>query len=191
MILFLCRHVQVENPLNLCYGQSEIPLKEPIAHHTLQALSEFRKSFQGITYCSGLSRTYNLAQKLEFKNLILDNRLNEIHFGKWEGLPWSEIPSQELDAWMYNYKYQRPPDGENYIDLQKRIHAFYQDKIDPLMDQDQNVFILTHSGPILCFLSYFLDISLYSLISRKIPFGSILKIEINNHQKPVVYLNVQ
>jgi probable phosphoglycerate mutase len=71
-----------------------------------------------------------------------DDRLQEMCFGRWEGLTLAEVAQQdpqgehrrEVDKWWF-----APPDGESYADLSTRIG-------DWLADQHSPAVVVCHGG---------------------------------------------
>lgn len=109
MTLWLLRHARPLAPTGLCYGQLDLAAD---AAHTAQVARAFLEELQrlGVSLaqvrCSPLQRTRALAQALG-QTLALpaqeDARLAEMHFGRWEGVPWSEIPQAAVQAWTDDF----------------------------------------------------------------------------------------
>jgi len=187
MQLLLLRHPEVFNPLNLCYGQMDMDLKEVNPQNVLELKNEI-DSLKPIRVFSSISnRTLFLAEKLNLHPVQKDSRLNEIHFGQWEGKPWMEIPEKEINPWMYNYYFKATIQGESYSDLFIRIDSFLDECIFPFQFLDQRILLISHSGPIQCILSRFLNINAYTIKQMTIPFSKIWKIELGRNQRPIVY----
>ena len=72
----------------------------------------------------------------------LDDRLQELDFGAWEGLPWDDVPRAALDEWASDPVAFAPPGGETGAALIARVGAFYQ----ALGPGDHA--IITHGGPL-------------------------------------------
>lgn len=100
--------------------------------------------------CSTLQRCKQLAQCLKALkpdlNVIFDERLTEMHFGRWEGLAWDDVDRHELDAWATDFAHHRVGhSGESVHDLVQRValaarHAHGPDRTDDLW--------ITHAGVI-------------------------------------------
>ena len=71
----------------------------------------------------------------------MDERLQEMNFGCWEGLPWADVPRDALDAWAANVWDFTPPGGESGRDLVARVTSFAGE----LRDGDT---VITHGGPL-------------------------------------------
>jgi broad specificity phosphatase PhoE len=56
-----------------------------------------------------------------------DARLREMHFGAWEGRPWSALEAEDgerLGRWMAGWAVERAPDGEAFPDVAARAGAW-------------------------------------------------------------------
>ncbi len=177
---WLIRHTAVDNPLNLCYGQSEIPLRDNFstALDQISAKLSLIQESEFLIFSSPLQRTLKLTQALGFKNIIPDPRILELNFGDWEGIPWSKIPIKILNKWMWSYLSEQTPHGESYSDLSTRVKSFIKN-----LDH-RNALIFTHAGPIRVFLSYFFKIHPTEVINWNIPYGGIWKIKLPSKGNP-------
>lgn len=55
---------------------------------------------------------------------IYDDRLMEVHFGRWEGLTGDEIEQRDAEEWAARVDdtwYHRIPEGESYEDVARRV----------------------------------------------------------------------
>ncbi len=139
-----------------------------------QGIEEARKlakrlSFEKIDmiYSSPLKRSLETAEIVNenFKQKIhIRDCLKEINFGDWEGFTFEEIVSHypELsDEWLAKPADMRPPNGENFRDLQERaikvLHEIYD------LNKGKNVLIVTHGGLISVIVCHILKIGLDDL----------------------------
>jgi alpha-ribazole phosphatase len=68
-----------------------------------------------------------VAQRLGLP-LRMDDRLNELGFGEWEGRSWKEIEASDaatLQAWMLAWETMAPPGGETVGELVRRVREWY------------------------------------------------------------------
>lgn len=75
------------------------------------------------------------------RDVRIDARIAELHFGQWESRAWSEIDRGALDAWAADPAGYRMPDGERYLDLEARVAAALADLREPTL-------WFTHAGVI-------------------------------------------
>jgi alpha-ribazole phosphatase len=187
MDLYILRHSPVDNPEGLCYGQSEMPIKKDFSHG-LEILKDYFSRIQNLSvYHSGSLRTQFLGDALGFKHAIPDARLHELNFGNWEGKPWKDIPEKEIQHWMYRYYFSKVTGGESFEEMNQRIRDFIKSILVPRIQSPSPLLVITHAGPIRCFLLYFLKINPYNLFHWKIPEGEFWKVSLENNQSPIVY----
>ena len=71
-----------------------------------------------------------------------DPRLQEMDFGRWEGMAWSAIPRSEIDAWAASFQHARPHGGESVSMLRRRV----LEAIDDYTGRTGHTLIVTHAG---------------------------------------------
>jgi alpha-ribazole phosphatase len=125
--LHLVRHPNPEVGPGLCYGASDVPVAEgelARVHASLRAAG-----LPGVlpVYASPLQRCARLAQRLRLAAPVLDARLAEMDFGRWEMQPWDAIPRLEVDAWAADLLHYRPGGAESVLDVARRLAAFLGD----------------------------------------------------------------
>lgn len=118
-------------------------------------------------YASPLKRTVHTAQIVnENFNYEIHYRdcLKEINFGDWEGYTFEEIVKTYPDLskqWLDQPADMRPPNGENFRDLQERAVKVLHEIFD--LNKGKNVLIVTHGGLISVLVCYILKIRLDEL----------------------------
>lgn len=55
---------------------------------------------------------------------IVDEALLEANFGSWDGLAWSSIPREAVDAWVSDFLHHQPGGGESLFELLHRVAAW-------------------------------------------------------------------
>ena len=131
MKLWLLRHAQVDLAAGICYGHSDVPAQAEATRRAAAAVAGSLPQ-DATLWVSTLQRCELLAQELRALRpdltKIPDSRLRELHFGAWEGLPWSAIPRVEFDAWLADFAHARPGgDGECVAELMIRVAAAWDD----------------------------------------------------------------
>ena len=77
----------------------------------------------GQIFSSTLNRAYNTANIVfEGYNINLESRLNEIDYGSY-----THKRKQEIDLIKTNYINKSFPEGESYVDVEKRIRSFLKE----------------------------------------------------------------
>ena len=72
---------------------------------------------------------------------ILDQRLHELDFGRWEGRPWDAVDQAESDPWAADPWTVPPPGGETFAALSIRVAA-------ALAEMPPGAAVVTHAGVI-------------------------------------------
>lgn len=150
--LWLLRHAQPLIAPDVCYGQLDVPA-DPSA--TLQAALRFAQHGPAHTPTrySPLQRCEQLAlaiQGLE-SHLTADARLQEMHFGQWEGRAWNDIARAEIDAWSQQLYAVAPGGGESLAAMLQRVrqvlwHSWQHDS----GYGQRDVVWITHAGVARC-----------------------------------------
>lgn len=145
MSLILLRHTQPKVATGTCYGQTDLDVCDNFNFEVGRIISELPEVDLLVT--SPLRRCRVLAEAIAAHRGLLaqiDTRVQEIDFGTWEGVPWSEIPRAEIDAWADCFMHARPHGGESVAMLHCRIQgalAHYQ-------NNGLRTLIVTHAGVI-------------------------------------------
>lgn len=147
MPITLVRHTAVEVDEGLCYGQSDVPLKNTFpeeADRVVSRLGELPAIDRLIS--SPLSRCRKLAERIadSFQlPLAFDDRFKELDFGVWEGRLWSDIDRQEMNAWMSSALNSPSNTGESLQMLYRRVHQGLT-----TYSGDEHCVCVTHAGVI-------------------------------------------
>ena len=150
--LWLLRHAQPLIAPGVCYGQLDIPAD---ASATLQAALRFAPPISRTTVLrhSPLQRCEQLAHALILwqSHLRSDNRLQEMHFGCWEGRAWNDIERAEVDAWTEDLHLTAPGGGESLQAMLLRVRdALLESWRQDSQCGQRDVIWVTHAGVIRC-----------------------------------------
>jgi alpha-ribazole phosphatase len=122
----IARHAPVD-AAGLCYGRSDV--RPSIAPEI--AADDLDVGAHGDRIWSSPSpRCLRLAEEIAARRklpLVVDDRLQELDFGRWEGRTWTAIEREDGAAyqrWMEHWKVEAPPGGESIADLEARIAAW-------------------------------------------------------------------
>jgi len=147
MPLTLLRHTTPNRHQGLCYGRLDLDLADSFVAEARRASAALGKVTA--IYSSPLSRCMRLAEFIAERHglsVMVEPRLIEMDFGRWEGLPWSDLPREELDAWAEDFMHARPHGGESVAMLRERVLSVFDD-ISKARSLDA-VLCVTHSGVI-------------------------------------------
>lgn len=178
MEIYLVRHTETVCDKGICYGQSDVGIREPYMPLFESIAQQLPK--EAVLYSSPLKRCVFLAQYIQSTNTIgslhIDQRLMEMHFGDWELRYWNEIPRDDLDPWMEDFVRKNTPNGESFVELHQRVSEFL-DQLLLLQCQKPKV-IVTHSGVIRSIGCSLNNIPLKEAFVDQIDFGAVLKMNI-------------
>lgn len=178
MEIFITRHGEsLNNTLNIIGGDCKITQKGLEYGKFLGIYFKDKIQENNLTVLtSQLIRTKETAE--EFTNKYVEYKeLNEIYSGIFEGVSLDYV--KENCPIIYksreeNKVYNRYPQGENYIDLKKRVYKLL-DTID--ITKEGILLIISHQAICRVIYSYFSKLSLDECINIKINLNTLYKIE--------------
>jgi alpha-ribazole phosphatase len=178
MEVYLVRHTETVCEKGICYGQSDVGIREPYDAVFESILNQLPQD--AILYSSPLQRCVILAKHIlentKIDSIIEDSRLMEMNFGDWELKKWDAIPRAILDPWMEDFVNVRVPNGESFVDLHDRVLEFLDNKL--TRENEKPVIIVAHAGVIRSFLCKINDLLLKDAFQNKVNYGEVIKIEI-------------
>ncbi len=174
MEIYLIRHTTPKIEKDICYGQSDIDVTDNFDKEVSKILKQVEFNETTKVYSSPLKRCFKLAQKFS-ENVLIDDRLLEINFGKWELQSWNSIPRAESDPWMSDFVNVTIPDGESYLDLAARANSFFEEI---KLQKCEKLIVVTHAGVIRTILSKINNIPLVKSFDIKVGYGQVFKIEL-------------
>lgn len=158
-------------------GQTDVPLDD---HGRNQAMSWQNplSHFNVESVCSsGLKRCRETASlAIPESNIRIEPRLNEIDMGTWDGKPFAEIKEKmptEFETRGKDICGFRPPGGESFLDLQKRVLPVfneYKKKELPCL------LMVTHAGVIRVLLCHIQGMPPEDLFKIRPEYGQVFVI---------------
>lgn len=185
MNLYLIRHGEIEKRFLKRYiGSSDVGLSEDGRKQAIKLASFFNYILVDAIYVSNLKRAKqtaeSIAKKINLKPQV-DEKLNEIDFGPWEGKTTEEIEKltrNQKDCSVIT------SGGETYLDFVKRVKSFFEEILS--LYKNETVIIVAHKGVIREAYKYFMkDESL--VVDQR--YGCINLINISNGKVKVVFTN--
>lgn len=142
----LVRHARPLVASGVCYGALDVPADGLATAQAARALApNFPEHFTALV--SPLTRCQQLAQALKLHcphaQFHTDERLTEMDFGEWEGVPWTKIPKSALDAWTAGFSDYAFGGKESANDVLARVAAVWD-------AQPPAQLWITHAGVIRC-----------------------------------------
>lgn len=178
MEVYLVRHTETVCEKGICYGQSDVGIREPYDAIFESIVDQLPQD--AILYSSPLQRCVILAEyikeKTQISSILKDSRLMEMNFGDWELKSWDAIPRESLDPWMEDFVNVRVPNGESFVDLNDRVLNFLENKL--TRNSKKPVIIVAHAGVIRSFLCKINDLPLKDAFQNKVNYGDVIKIKI-------------
>jgi alpha-ribazole phosphatase len=147
--LYLVRHGAASDAAGRCIGHCDIPLTSDGAA-AVDRVGALLSRRPDRVVASDLARAAESARVLARRwNLPVayDRRLREMHFGAWEGRPWSELERHDtvrLGAWMEDWVRVPAPDGESFEDVVARAREWLGESQEAW--RDEAVVVVTHAG---------------------------------------------
>ncbi|WP_044210203.1 alpha-ribazole phosphatase [Flammeovirga sp. OC4] len=170
MEVYVIRHTAVDVPKDVCYGQSDVPLKSTF-NEEVEAYRKTLPTDFDLVFSSPAERCVKLSEALDYQDITFDARLYELNFGDWEGKKWSEIDPLELNPWMDDFVNEKATNGESLAEMFTRVKSF----LDDLRDREiEKVMVVAHSGVLRCIWAYLLSIPLKSIFKLPVGFGETL-----------------
>ncbi|APA00151.1 alpha-ribazole phosphatase [Flavobacterium commune] len=173
MEVYLVRHTETVCEKGICYGQTDVALKEPYLEQFEYIKSQI--PVDAIVYSSPLLRCVQLANYLA-PSIITDSRLMEMHFGDWEMKKWDAIPEADFTPWMTDFVNVAVPNGESFVDLHHRVSDFLT--ADFIKNTSKPIVLVTHAGVIRSILCTISNLPLKDAFTNKVDFGDVIKLEL-------------
>ena len=124
MPLWLVRHAAPQIAPGHCYGALDVAADPEATRLAAKRLAE-QITGPALVLYSPLQRCELLAKELSWLRHDLaykaEPRLQEMHFGTWEGRPWADIPATELQAWTEDFGHYRCGGGESVNAVMDRV----------------------------------------------------------------------
>lgn len=142
-MLTLLRHPRPCVVDGICYGRTDCAAD---AHHEQALLDELLEALppQRVLTSPAL-RCRVLATFLSERwqrHCEIEPRLQEMDFGRWEGISWDAVPRAELDAWARQPVDYAPGGGESLRNMARRVRAWAGE----VAAAQTDVLAITHGG---------------------------------------------
>ncbi|MBA0884278.1 alpha-ribazole phosphatase [Flavobacterium undicola] len=173
MEVYLVRHTETVCEKGICYGQTDVTLKEPYLEQFESIKSQIPT--EAVVFSSPLSRCTLLANYLS-SSISTDPRLMEMNFGDWEMKNWDAIPEADSIPWMTDFVNVAVPNGESFVALHHRVTDFLETLLSE--NNSKKIVIVTHAGVIRSILCTNSNLPLKDAFTNKVDFGAVLKIEL-------------
>jgi alpha-ribazole phosphatase len=175
MRILLVRHPYLLIKHGTCYGRLDVPI-HPTAQSDIEELATAGTLATSRRVWTSPARRCDVQAEIIARCLAIpktiDERLQELDFGAWEGMAWNDIPRPDLDKWAADPEGFRPPDGESGAELVARCRSFHSE----VSHVGEDCTIVSHGGPLVVLQALFTGKPI-DLLGFKLPTGSIYTIE--------------
>lgn len=146
MELYLVRHGEtLWNLEGRYYGHSDIALSEKGVAQARKLGQYFHNIEFDKVIVSPLKRAMDTAKELTEQPFLLEPRLMEQHFGRFEGKTYRELKEEfpkELSFWNQDHQEYCLPEGESFHMVRDRVESFVND----LWKEQGKVLVVAHKG---------------------------------------------
>ena len=190
--IYLVRHGEsVANTQSIYQGQTYDTDLSPLGKKQVEALADFAKGLELTKlFASPLKRTLKTAeavQRIVDLPLYTDQRIIETSHGQWEGKhkdiiikTWPDI----YKKWLKFPSAVKFPDGEHFLDTQKRVVAWW----DSVKDEDGDILAVTHDNIIRILVAKVLNMKLNRIWKFHLQPTSLTLIDSGDYPR-LVYIN--
>lgn len=184
--LLLIRHGQTAYNAEVRFmGQLDVPLDDIGRAQALSVAKRLRNDRPTAIYSSDLSRARDTALAIQaaipsHPELRIDARLNEGHFGDWQGITYADLKlrdAQRLADWEADRLQVAPPNGEALTVLAERVQAAYDDIC--TANSDKNVVIVSHGGTLQVMIVLALGLPLADYWKMSVSNASVSEVRID------------
>ena len=190
--LTLVRHGQSDwNNKNLFTGweNPDLTSKGIDEAHATGLLLKKQSKIYSYLFTSLLDRAINTAniilEELDLNgiNVVRDEALNERDYGELTGLnkddareKWGE---DQVQIWRRSFDIP-PPGGESLKDTADRVIPYYENKILPLLFEDNNILVSAHGNSLRALVMHIEGLSPEEILQREIATGQPISYEFSN-----------
>jgi alpha-ribazole phosphatase len=168
----LVRHTQPALAEGICYGRMDLELASTWPREFDRCLAQIPTAT--CVFSSPSSRCLRLAQALGRRDRVdvqVDERLQELNFGTWEGRAWDDIPRDDIDEWVADPVDHAPGNGESLRMMWVRVLEFREAVLDRCSG---NAVIVGHHGPLRALIAQAAGRPMESMLDHQIAWGGVV-----------------
>ena len=187
----LVRHGQSDwNNKNLFTGweNPDLTSKGIDEAHATGLLLKKQSKIYSYLFTSLLDRAINTAdiilEELDLNgiNVVRDEALNERDYGELTGLNKDDAREKwgEDQVHIWRRSFDIPPGGESLKDTADRVIPYYENKILPLLFEDNNILVSAHGTSLRALVMHIEGLSPEEILQREIATGQPISYEFSN-----------
>jgi alpha-ribazole phosphatase/probable phosphoglycerate mutase len=194
MDLILVRHGRTDADPGICLGHADLPLSSRGFTDIQQLAATWSGAAPRFLFASDLRRAQQTAQIFAAAFAIeplSDARLREADFGLWNGRHWTAIDKSDganYRHWLDNWVIQEAPDGESFVDVNRRTGAWLAALIGSTGNDDR-VLAIAHAGSIRALLCHALGLPPGRALAIGVDEARACRVRCANGQFDVRYMN--
>ena len=160
MVFIVLRHGQsIWNKCNILAGWTNVPLTQLGRNEARESGILLKKYKFDYVFTSDLERTIETSEIIQRElnqNICIksSSSLKERNYGILSGKPKEDLENlfgkEKVKKWRRSY-WERPPEGENLYDVKNRVGYYYDTNIKPLLEDNKNILMISHSNSIRAF----------------------------------------
>lgn len=141
-----------------------------------------------VAFCTSLSRSRDTLKEIlkyhpECKLILTDDRMIERDYGKlatqthWEVV--KHYGTEHYDSWHRDFK-KRPPKGESFADVEKRVQHFLKDLKKLAIKEELNIAISAHGNSIRLFRKIMEKLNVHQTTQLEIPYDNFYEYQLSS-----------
>lgn len=173
MRLILVRHPKPRCEPRLCYGRLDLECDADALDTAALRLAALAGECRIVS--SPARRARDLAERLG-DSIAVEPRLQELHFGDWEGRRWQDLGLAAVEIWRRGLPDSAPPKGETFSSMASRC-ADWLGSLDP---GGPPLLAVTHAGPIRVICALLNGEPPLTYFNAAVPFAEPVAMEIGS-----------
>lgn len=181
-VIDLLRHGEYDGDIDVLRGSSDDSLSDYGWQQMVNAIEGHDEWDYIVTSPQQACREFSeLIASEEAIDLEVNESLEEIDFGQWEGLTPSEIMEHDADLlnrWWQSPTTITPPEGEEYQVFRARVLIALKSIINE--KKAKRILLVTHAGVIRTIITYLLGINEDNLFRINVNYAGFTRIHIHH-----------
>jgi 2,3-bisphosphoglycerate-dependent phosphoglycerate mutase len=155
--------------------RAQMTLVLALLHHKAKKVPVFLHPGEG--KLDTWAKIYSEEAKLSTLPVHIAAELNERMYGKLQGMNKAEMAEEfgadQVQKWRRSFDI-RPPEGESLLDTCERAWPYFQNKIVPHLERNENVFIAAHGNSLRAIVMHLERLSCEDVVNLEIATGDPL-----------------